>query len=731
MTSGPPPCYEVVPSGNPRLGRIMRATRHISAGEEILRDWPLLTYCYRDATEIFRNAWAVFCRLGAEAQEEILHEFHSAGDFQPPPLEMESAGPAGCGVAGVVAASTRTTRSSLGTKGVDSERYVQFARIVKYNAAQCLLPEEAVLGANENKAGDNKSTAEQGTEGLEGSLGCDEKPHSKMRIVSALYPLATKANHSCAPNCHWYTTLHNETSRGTEHGLHEGKRRVKVMRAIQEIPAGAEILVSYLDPEQLYAPKFVRRELLRSQKGFLCGCVRCSSFGDTQKTSPCRGVRSTTKTSHGTGTGSVIDIPHGHRGTRTPYILPAVAERPPVLDTTTSHGTGTGSAIDIPHGHRGTRTLPQKESSAAELHEEAPREVAGGANASGRSQQEHQTPANNKTKRILCSDETSEKPRRNRPTTTSSPPNSSEKSSSITTTTTASTTSLDKDSGSPVLYEVQRNIGEEHHVNSCDVEEGTKQGGAALEETGCSAGDLREREEAELLAQNVNLFDDTRPGVFEENLQVEVDMLGNKGQRSNDEESKESCPASVPTLTLVENALAINTQRFEDILTQLGDQRGGLPAQAFHWLLSLRGELTAEETVATSPSGASQRIRLLLPPEHHYLMHKLTSFEIQCNFALGKRVEAVERLRQYCENQEKILTANSPATGLSWEEYADEVAALLEDNYTHPKLDTSTRNDLEAEREYALGKVRHCFAVCYDEKHPYRRKYQHELQVRA
>lgn len=76
----------------------------------------------------------------------------------------------------------------------------------------------------------------------------------------ALFDLFSKLPHSCEPNATFRVR----------------PDAVVVVRASQDIPAGALVSISYLPSAAfLLAPTYYRRELLRIQKQFLCRCARC------------------------------------------------------------------------------------------------------------------------------------------------------------------------------------------------------------------------------------------------------------------------------------------------------------------------------------------------------------------------------------------------------------------------------------------------------------------------
>lgn len=77
----------------------------------------------------------------------------------------------------------------------------------------------------------------------------------------ALYPIASLINHSCSPNSVW-----NLSSRPVNAPIME-------FRALKDIEAGEIITYSYVD---LYTPRSVRLEILKSSYLFECTCNRCA-----------------------------------------------------------------------------------------------------------------------------------------------------------------------------------------------------------------------------------------------------------------------------------------------------------------------------------------------------------------------------------------------------------------------------------------------------------------------
>lgn len=74
----------------------------------------------------------------------------------------------------------------------------------------------------------------------------------------AVCRVAAKANHSCVPNCWWC--------------FEDGRL---LLRAVQDLPAGAELTHAYFDLERWEALA-ARRAALLPTRGFLCACPRCT-----------------------------------------------------------------------------------------------------------------------------------------------------------------------------------------------------------------------------------------------------------------------------------------------------------------------------------------------------------------------------------------------------------------------------------------------------------------------
>eukprot|EP00913_Durusdinium_trenchii_P020744 g19484.t1 len=98
---------------------------------------------------------------------------------------------------------------------------------------------------------------------------------SMMRTSQLLYPTLARVNHSCRPNA----VLGDPKPAEQDAKLHSGLEPVDLLKkaliAIEEIPEGEEITVSYLSEEDLLEPRPQRRQRLMDGFGFECFCSRC------------------------------------------------------------------------------------------------------------------------------------------------------------------------------------------------------------------------------------------------------------------------------------------------------------------------------------------------------------------------------------------------------------------------------------------------------------------------
>jgi hypothetical protein len=83
-----------------------------------------------------------------------------------------------------------------------------------------------------------------------------------------MFELACRLNHSCLPNCVWYTS--------------EGRRMVRLVKAVEQ---GEEFTIDYIESRTLPTP--IRRKRLLQTKQFECDCPRCREPWDTTRPFPC------------------------------------------------------------------------------------------------------------------------------------------------------------------------------------------------------------------------------------------------------------------------------------------------------------------------------------------------------------------------------------------------------------------------------------------------------------
>mmetsp|Transcript_12141 Transcript_12141/g.35208 ORF Transcript_12141/g.35208 Transcript_12141/m.35208 type:complete len:550 (-) Transcript_12141:108-1757(-) len=120
------------------------------------------------------------------------------------------------------------------------DEFVDFAMVMRYNAVELQPPRADGTGPGED-------------------------------FGSGLFDTACKINHSCTPNCAWYTSTDG---------------RAKIIRAIAPIAKGEELTLNYMNNE--LEPITQRRDDLQKYKGFICDCPRCStSKGDDTRRFTC------------------------------------------------------------------------------------------------------------------------------------------------------------------------------------------------------------------------------------------------------------------------------------------------------------------------------------------------------------------------------------------------------------------------------------------------------------
>ncbi|CAD7941201.1 unnamed protein product [Amoebophrya sp. A25] len=240
--------YSIVDSDSQRLGRVMLATRDLLPGADICVDRPCLEYSYRKSNkgEMWQKAWTNFLALPRAKQEFILADYASGGSFVAPDVRVSHVSDE----SGYDRHNNKGFSSAAALPGDANmeaqNEYQKLCRILKNNVATSML-----VGEEE----------------------ADE-------VRCGLYPVVTKANHSCQPNAHWYTFVPPKSGCAQQHAA----LRMKRMRALRPIKKGEEILVSYLDSaEDLYKPRFLRRAMLLRHKHFLCACDRCCGTSTRRK----------------------------------------------------------------------------------------------------------------------------------------------------------------------------------------------------------------------------------------------------------------------------------------------------------------------------------------------------------------------------------------------------------------------------------------------------------------
>jgi hypothetical protein len=105
--------------------------------------------------------------------------------------------------------------------------------------------------------------------------GCAERPAQESgaqqstdteRQATALFTVACRCSHSCAPNCHWLTTA-------------AGRR---VVHAVRRVEAGEELTIDYLGHDKVQ-PTVDRQVELARGKDFGCNCPRCATEEDASR----------------------------------------------------------------------------------------------------------------------------------------------------------------------------------------------------------------------------------------------------------------------------------------------------------------------------------------------------------------------------------------------------------------------------------------------------------------
>eukprot|EP00927_Polykrikos_kofoidii_P054948 TRINITY_DN49277_c0_g1_i1.p1 TRINITY_DN49277_c0_g1~~TRINITY_DN49277_c0_g1_i1.p1 ORF type:complete len:523 (-),score=56.69 TRINITY_DN49277_c0_g1_i1:525-2093(-) len=207
------PCVQV--DASPGRGNILRCRSDVVAGQTLLIEEPIfLTGAgYANGKEI-AMVYKDFCSLPEKTQQIIMEDFWC-------PMESQNAKR----VEGEV--------SKLYQDGKIIDRIVRLLTIMHFNAVQACEAKED---------------------------GSGKEPAHEGRL--ALYLVACKAAHSCAPNACWYT----RDAGGS-----------RVMRSLVPISSGEEVFISYLGDEDMLLGKDERQAMLSQTKEFRCACLRCAS----------------------------------------------------------------------------------------------------------------------------------------------------------------------------------------------------------------------------------------------------------------------------------------------------------------------------------------------------------------------------------------------------------------------------------------------------------------------
>lgn len=206
--------------------RVLVAARAFAPGELLLREMPSLTFGAVD--ELLPR----FLEAGPEAQAAVLE------------METPSAADAAAGLERVGCPREREREAGLRRERVEARSALALQIAQGYEGSPRILELcEALLLIVDSHA-----------HAFEGRLG--------------LFPLASLANHSCAPSCGHSTKVGGE------------------MRffASQPLAAGDEVSISYL-PDLFATPRAERRRTLLLQKLLFCSCTRCARDDE------CRGLR--------------------------------------------------------------------------------------------------------------------------------------------------------------------------------------------------------------------------------------------------------------------------------------------------------------------------------------------------------------------------------------------------------------------------------------------------------
>merc|ERR1711974_344979 len=115
------------------------------------------------------------------------------------------------------------------------------------------------------------------------------------RRNQAIYPVISKANHSCVPN--GYVSTHDDN---------KGE-----ILCIRPITPGEEICVSYITDWQLALPITRRQELTFGNWEFKCQCFRCTSISDDARGFACPTIGCSGRCSIVRGGDTILAIDNG------------------------------------------------------------------------------------------------------------------------------------------------------------------------------------------------------------------------------------------------------------------------------------------------------------------------------------------------------------------------------------------------------------------------------------
>jgi len=214
----------------PELGRVLRANRDILVGEIVLEEVPLVSW--KNSQHQCRLLLA-YLEATEEVQRKILDMYH-------PPVEDSP----------IIPQFVNCLKDAKKLAKIEPFCSFSYAFIYKL-----------FLIANTNAHSFWGFKSEKGFSDQE--AGTEISPEEQRG--SALFSLASKASHSCSPNC--FPT----------------SRQGPFLRyiAVQPIRIGDLITISYLD-DLFCTSRQQRQKKLFEHRGFLCRCSRCANYDDTR-----------------------------------------------------------------------------------------------------------------------------------------------------------------------------------------------------------------------------------------------------------------------------------------------------------------------------------------------------------------------------------------------------------------------------------------------------------------